>query len=91
MDGSMAAFVPAQRALTWQMVSPDGDAIVRERYWLTFQPGEIRTCASCHGVNTKDQANHAAPTNAPEALKSQITAEVKRWDAVIKAAGVKGN
>jgi tripartite-type tricarboxylate transporter receptor subunit TctC len=27
----------------------------------------------------------------PEALKAQITAEVKRWDAVIKAAGVKGN
>ena len=27
----------------------------------------------------------------PDALKSQITSEVKRWDAVIKAAGVKGN
>ena len=27
----------------------------------------------------------------PEALKSQLTAEVARWNAVIKAAGVKGN
>jgi tripartite-type tricarboxylate transporter receptor subunit TctC len=27
----------------------------------------------------------------PDALKSQITSEVKRWGAVIKAAGVKGN
>jgi tripartite-type tricarboxylate transporter receptor subunit TctC len=27
----------------------------------------------------------------PDALKAQLTAEVKRWDAVIKAAGVKGN
>ena len=27
----------------------------------------------------------------PEALKSQLASEVKRWDAVIKAAGVKGN
>ena len=27
----------------------------------------------------------------PEALKTQVTSEVKRWDAVIKAAGVKGN
>ncbi len=27
----------------------------------------------------------------PDALKSYLTAEVKRWDAVIKAAGVKGN
>lgn len=27
----------------------------------------------------------------PDALKSHLAAEVKRWDAVIKAAGVKGN
>jgi tripartite-type tricarboxylate transporter receptor subunit TctC len=27
----------------------------------------------------------------PDALKAQITSEVKRWDAVIKAAGVKAN
>ena len=27
----------------------------------------------------------------PDALKSYLTAEVKRWDTVIKAAGVKGN
>lgn len=72
IDGSMAAFVPASRALTWQMVNPANDPVVRERYWLTFQPGEIRTCTSCHGVNTKDQANHSAPTNPPEALKTLL-------------------
>jgi len=27
----------------------------------------------------------------PEALKSQLVAEVKKWGAVIRAAGVKGN
>jgi tripartite-type tricarboxylate transporter receptor subunit TctC len=27
----------------------------------------------------------------PEALKAQLAAEVPRWGAVIKAAGVKGN
>ena len=43
--------------------------VVRERYWLTFQPGEIRVCASCHGVNSKDQANAPVPTNPPEALR----------------------
>jgi tripartite-type tricarboxylate transporter receptor subunit TctC len=33
-----------------------------------------------------------APTLvAPQALKSHVASEVKRWDAVIKAAGVKGN
>ncbi len=72
VDGSMAAFVPAQRALTWQLSDTNGGAVVRERFWLTFQPGEIRTCTSCHGVNTKDQANHPAPTNKPEALRSLL-------------------
>jgi hypothetical protein len=71
-DGSMAAFVPARRALSWQLTAPDGSAVVRERYWLTFQPGEIRLCASCHGVNTKDQLNRAAPSNPPQALKALL-------------------
>jgi tripartite-type tricarboxylate transporter receptor subunit TctC len=33
----------------------------------------------------------AAALATPAALKSQLEAEVKRWSAVIKAAGVKGN
>ena len=42
-DGSMAAFVPAQKPLSWQLLGPDGSPVVRERYWLTFAAGEIRT------------------------------------------------
>lgn len=68
LDGSMAAFVPAGRALTWQLTDPAGTGIVRERYWLTFQPGEIRTCTSCHGINEYDQAGQTTPTNPPQAL-----------------------
>jgi len=41
---------------------------VRERYWLTFAPGEIRSCTSCHGINVTDQAQHSTPTNTPIAL-----------------------
>ncbi len=67
-DGSQAAFVPARRAMTWQLTDANGMGIVRERYWLTFQPGEIRTCTSCHGVNTKDQANASPAVNPPQAL-----------------------
>jgi len=67
-DGSLAAFVPAQRALTWQLTDSSGTGVVRERNWLTFQPGEIRVCGSCHGLSDKDQAGQAAPTNEPEAL-----------------------
>jgi len=29
-------------------------------------------CASCHGVNSKDQAGGAAPTNKPEALRELL-------------------
>jgi len=67
-DGSQAAFVPARRAMTWQLTDANGTGIVRERYWLTFQPGEIRVCGSCHGLNTRDQAGQSEPANAPQAL-----------------------
>jgi hypothetical protein len=67
-DGSVAAFVPARRALTWQLTNPSGEGVVRERNWLTFQPGEIRVCGSCHGLSELDQTGAAAPTNPPQAL-----------------------
>ncbi len=71
-DGSIAAFVPARRAMTWQLTDPAGVPVVRERYWVTFQPGEIRVCGSCHGASSLDQAGHTAPTNSPQALKSLL-------------------
>ena len=68
-DGSTAAFVPANRALSWQTVDPNGEPIVRERVWVTLQPGEIRTCAGCHGENKVNQAGQPAPVNQPQALR----------------------
>jgi len=40
-----------------------------------------------------DLGTEPVPPNlaTPDALKAQVISEVKRWDAVIKAAGVKGN
>jgi hypothetical protein len=76
-DGSTAAFVPARRALTWQTTDPAGVAVVRERNWITFQAGEMRVCASCHGVNKADQAGQPAPLNKPEALR-ELLAHWKR-------------
>jgi hypothetical protein len=67
-DGSIAAFVPARRALSWQLTDSSGTGVVRERYWLTFQPGEVRVCASCHGLSDKDQAGNGVPKNPPQAL-----------------------
>jgi len=76
-DGSQAAIVPARRAMTWQITDGNGAGVVRERYWLTFQPGEVRVCTSCHGLNTKDQANNPKPTNSPQAL----VALLQQWKA----------
>ncbi|HYD47649.1 MAG TPA: hypothetical protein VEB21_04845, partial [Terriglobales bacterium] len=67
-DGSVAALVPAQRALTWQLTDSNGTGIVRERNWISFQAGEIRVCTSCHGINTLSQTGHPEPTNPPQAL-----------------------
>lgn len=81
-DGSTAALVPARRSLTWQTTDQQGVAIVRERNWVSFQPGEIRVCASCHGVNTKDQSGAIPPTNPPEALRQLL----RHWKANLRNA-----
>lgn len=65
-DGSVAAFVPAGRATTWQLTQSDGTAVVRERYWMTMRKGEIRFCHGCHGANTADV--HGAPNDESESV-----------------------
>jgi hypothetical protein len=67
-DGSVAALVPAQRAMSWQLTSGD-TPVVRERYWISLQKGEIRVCATCHGVNRQAQNGAAEPKNPPEGLR----------------------
>jgi hypothetical protein len=73
-DGSIAALVPARRALTWQLTDPNGNGVVRERNWISFQSGEIRVCANCHGVNTESQTGEDEPENEPEALHQLLAA-----------------
>jgi hypothetical protein len=79
-DGSTAAFVPARRALTWQTTDRAGTPVVRERNWITFQAGEMRSCASCHGTNTLNQAGLGAPQNKPQALRELL----KYWKTLQK-------
>ena len=85
-DGSSAAFVPASRALTWQTTDNGGNAIVRERVWVTMQPGEIRTCAGCHGENSVNQAGQATAVNKPEALR-QLLRHWKQGNAPTRLNG----
>jgi hypothetical protein len=71
-DGSTAVFVPANRALAWQTTDASGEPVVRERVWVTMQAGEIRTCAGCHGENSRNQVNAAEAVNKPEALRALL-------------------
>ncbi|ASF44611.1 HzsA-related protein [Methylovulum psychrotolerans] len=72
-DGSVAMLLPTRRALSWQLTDSQGKFVVRERNWLSMQPGEIRTCPSCHGVNSSDQIGDPTPVNKPEALRELLT------------------
>jgi hypothetical protein len=72
-DGSQATIVSANRAVTWQLTGTNAnDSVVKERYWLNFRPGEVRTCANCHGINDKDQLGRSAPSNPPQALQQLL-------------------
>jgi hypothetical protein len=71
-DGSIAALVPAQRAMSWQSMTPAGEPVVRERYWINVQPGEIRACDGCHGVNRDNQAGDPAAQNNALALRDLL-------------------
>lgn len=85
-DGSVAAVVPAQRAVSWQLLDPTSEPVVRERYWLSFQPGEVRTCANCHGLNSVDQAGGPPPTYSPKALEDFLMA----WKGRVEPAPTLG-
>ena len=71
-DGSVALYVPTRRALAWQSIDPAGTPVVRERYWITMQPGEIRVCDGCHGVNTVNQAGQPPAQNVADALRELL-------------------
>jgi hypothetical protein len=71
-DGSQATLIPANRAVTWQLTGTTNESVVKERYWISFRPGEVRTCANCHGINAVDQLGRSSPTNAPLALRQLL-------------------
>jgi hypothetical protein len=71
-DGSVAMIVPAKRALSWQLTDANNKGIVRERLWISTKAGEVRTCTSCHGESTLNQAGLTSPTNAPQALTTLL-------------------
>ena len=87
-DGSVAFFVPARRAISWQTLSPTGEPVVRERYWINFQPGEIRACGGCHGVNQVDQAGQLPSMIKPEAFRQLLLHWNANFEDLIFADGL---
>ena len=64
----LMAEVPAQ------LGAPDGTPVVRERFWISAQPGEVRACDGCHGVNRNSQAGAGAAQNVALAFRELLAA-----------------
>ncbi len=56
-DGSAYFQVPANRSIFFQALDADFREIQRERTYVNYQPGEVRSCNGCHG-----QRSHATPS-----------------------------
>lgn len=54
-DGSANFVVPADRAIFLQALDKDFREIQRERTYVNYRAGEVRSCTGCHG-----QSNHTA-------------------------------
>ena len=55
-DGSAYFLVPANRSIFFQALDANFREIQRERTYVNYAPGEVRSCSGCHG-----QASHAVP------------------------------
>jgi len=51
-DGSAYFTVPANRGVFLQALDKDFREIQRERTYVNYRPGEVRSCTGCHGQGT---------------------------------------
>ena len=58
-DGSAHFVVPANRSIFFQALDADFRELQRERTYVNYAPGEVRSCTGCHG-----QANRGVPSSA---------------------------
>ncbi len=61
-DGSAHFVVPAGRSIFFQALDEDFRELQRERTYVNYAPGEVRSCTGCHG-----QANRTASTGSSAA------------------------
>ena len=85
-DGSVAFIVAANRPTAWQTINSAApgspvdrtDGVVRERYWIGFQPGEIRMCPACHGGLDADVAQNGKTFRELKALGNKPETRQRR-------------
>jgi hypothetical protein len=65
-DGSAHFVVPARRAIFYQALDENFRELQRERTYVNYAPGEVRSCAGCHGRGSRAAPPCASP--APLAL-----------------------
>ncbi len=62
-DGSAYFKVPADRNIFFQALDEDFRELQRERTYVNYRPGEVRSCIGCHG-----RSNHTASSTAARTL-----------------------
>jgi hypothetical protein len=66
-DGSAHFLVPANRAIFFQALDENFREVQRERTYVNYAPGEVRSCTGCHGQANRTAAVRSAAT--PLALR----------------------
>lgn len=67
-DGSAYYKVPANRNIFFQALDENFREVQRERTYVNYHPGEVRSCVGCHG-----KSNHTA-----DAVRSETPLALKR-------------
>lgn len=61
-DGSAYFVVPANRGIFLQALDENFQEIQRERTYVNYAPGEVRSCSGCHGQSNRAAISEAPPT-----------------------------
>jgi len=67
-DGSAHFVVPANRSIFFQALDENFRELQRERTYVNYRPGEVRSCKGCHG-RTTHATYPTINTHTPMALK----------------------
>jgi hypothetical protein len=80
-DGSAYFKVPANRNIFFQALDENYMELQRERTYVNYKPGEVRSCVGCHGRSS--QATHPVDTKNPIALnRAPSTPQPQPCDSV---------